>query len=144
MKRLIMGWLLLSALILSVGPIQAQDGGGRQRIESNKIAYITNRLNLTPDQAPQFWAVYNQYSAQKQELNRKVRQLTNRSVQQGLAEQDVLSNLRESNATKQKIADLDQEYMPRFLKIISPAQLAELQNAERSFNKILLDRLNKN
>lgn len=138
-----MSWLLLLGLLPAVSTVQAQDGEGRQKIESAKIGYITNRLNLTTDQAPQFWAVYNEYNARKQELNRKVRQLNTRSVQPGVAEQDVMNNLRESNSAKQKIADLDQEYMPRFLKVISPGQLAELQNAERTFNKMLLDRLNK-
>ncbi len=138
-----MSLLLMSTLLLAVGPVQAQDGEGRQKIESAKIGYITNRLNLTTEQAPQFWSVYNEYSARKQELNRKVRQLNSQSLKQGVAEQDVIRNLNQSNEAKQKIADLDQEYQPRFLKVISAGQLAELQNAERTFNKMLLDRLNK-
>jgi Spy/CpxP family protein refolding chaperone len=143
MKQLLMSWLLLFIILLAVGPVQAQDGEGRQKIESAKIGYITNRLNLTPEQAPQFWPIYNEYSARKQELNRKIRQLNNQSLRQGVADQDVLRNLNQSNDAKQKIADLDQEYQPKFLKVISPGQLAELQNAERTFNKMLLDRLNK-
>jgi len=143
MRQLMMSWLLVLGLLPAVGTVQAQDGEGRQKIESAKIGYITNRLNLTTEQAPQFWAVYNEYNARKHDLSRKVRQLNSRSVQPGVADQDVMNNLRESNTAKQKIADLDQEYMPRFLKVISPGQLAELQNAERTFNKMLLDRLNK-
>ncbi|MCY7359952.1 MAG: hypothetical protein LH609_21370 [Rudanella sp.] len=143
MRQLLMSWLLMSTLLLAVGPVQAQDGEGRQKIESAKIGYITNRLNLTTDQAPQFWPVYNEYSSRKQELNRKIRQLNSQSLKQGVAEQDVIRNLNQSNDAKQKVADLDQEYQPRFLKVISAGQLAELQNAERTFNKMLLDRLNK-
>lgn len=138
-----MSWLLVLGLLTIADPVHAQDGDGRQKIESAKIGYITNRLNLTTEQAPQFWAVYNEYSARKHDLSRKVRQLNSRSVQPGVAEQDVIRNLNQSNEAKQKIADLDQEYQPRFLKVISPGQLAELQNAERTFNKMLLDRLNK-
>ena len=143
MKQLLMNWLLLLGLLAAVDTVQALDGEGRLKIESAKIGYITNRLNLTTEQAPQFWPIYNEYNARKHDMGRKVRELNSRSLQQGAAEQDVLSNLRESNAVKQKIGDLDQEYMPRFLKVITPGQLAELQNAERTFNKMLLDRLNK-
>jgi Spy/CpxP family protein refolding chaperone len=142
MRQLLMSWLLMSTLLLAVGTVQAQDGAGRQKIESAKIGYITNRLNLTTDQAPQFWPIYNEYNSRKQDLNRKIRQLNTQSLKQGVAEQDVLRNLNQSNDAKQKIADLDQEYQPKFLKVISPGQLAELQNAERTFNKMLLDRLN--
>ncbi|TAE29773.1 MAG: hypothetical protein EAZ91_11670 [Cytophagales bacterium] len=143
MRKRIFVNLLWFALVMGASTIHAQDGDGRQKIESNKIGYITNRINLTTDQAPQFWPVYNEYSGKKQELQRKIRQFGNKAVQPGTAEPDVLRSLNQSNDAKQKLADLDQEYMPRFLKVISVGQYAELQNAERTFNKMLIERLNK-
>lgn len=113
------------------------------KIESAKIGMITNRLNLTTDQAPQFWAVYNEYNAKKQELNRRVRQLNNGPSRSNLNNDQLVNGLREVNATKQKLADLDDEYLSRFLKVISPAQLAELYKTEQEFNKMLLQQLNR-
>lgn len=134
---------LLTSLLLTARSAPAQDGSGRQKIESAKIALITNRLNLTPEQAAGFWPVYNEYNAKKQELNRRIRQLSGQSpAQQNLAGEAVLSDLREVNATKQKLADLDDEYLNRFLKVISPQQVKELYNTERMFNKMLLEKLN--
>jgi len=137
MKHVLYSWLLM--LMLTTGVAFAQDG--RQRIESARIAYITNRLNLTTEQAPQFWAVYNEYNGRKQELNRRLRQLSGDPTRPGLTESNALADLKEINATKQKIADLDDEYMSRFLKVISPQQLRELYSSEREFNKMLLNRL---
>lgn len=115
-----------------------------QKIESQKIGYITNRLNLTTEQAPQFWAIYNDYNGKKKDLNRRVRQLTGENSRQGqnLNDAAVLTNLKEVNAAKQKLGDLDDEYLPRFLKVISPTQLQELYKAERSFTRQLLEKLN--
>ncbi|ADB37023.1 Spy/CpxP family protein refolding chaperone [Spirosoma linguale] len=137
-------WIgLLIVLTLTTQLVYAQnDLTGRQKIESAKIGLITNRLNLTTDQAPQFWAVYNDYNAKKQELNRRIRQLNNEPARTGLNDNQLVDGLREVNATKQKLADLDQEYMSRFLKVISPAQLKELYNTEQMFNKMLLNKLN--
>ncbi len=115
---------------------------GRQKIESAKIAMITNRLNITPEQAPQFWAVYNEYNAKRQELNRRVRQLNGEPQRNNLNNNQLVDGLREVNATKQKLADLDDEYLNRFLKVISPAQVAELYKTEQMFNKMLLNKLN--
>ncbi|MEZ0541966.1 Spy/CpxP family protein refolding chaperone [Fibrella arboris] len=142
MKHLLFALLLLTTL--SVGRALAQSD--MQKIESQKIAYITNRLNLTTEQAPQFWAIYNEYNGKKKELNRKVRQLTGENSRQGIAANDaaVLSNLKEVNNAKQKLGDLDDEYMPKFLKVISPTQLQELYKAERSFTRQLLEKLNSN
>jgi Spy/CpxP family protein refolding chaperone len=141
MKHAWMGLAL--GLLLTVHMASAQnDQGGRQKIESAKIGLITNRLNLTTDQAPQFWAVYNEYNAKKQELNRRIRQLNKDPSRTGMNDNQLVNGLREVNATKQKLADLDQEYMNRFLKVISPGQLTELYNTEQMFNKMLLNRLN--
>lgn len=141
MKNAWIGWLIVLTLTAHVAGAQ-NDPSGRQRIESAKIGMITNRLNLTPDQAPQFWAIYNEYNGKKQELNRRVRQLNNDPSRSGLSNDQLMNGLREVNATKQKLADLDDEYMSRFLKVISPAQLAELYKTEQVFNKMLLQKLN--
>jgi hypothetical protein len=55
MKRtVLMTWLFLAGFF-----VHAQNG---TRIETLKIAYITNRLNLSPEEAQRFWPLYNQYS----------------------------------------------------------------------------------
>ncbi len=69
--------------------------------------------------------------------------MNNEPSRSALNNDQLLNGLREVNATKQKIADLDEEYLSRFLKIISPAQLAELYKTEQVFNKMLLQQLNK-
>lgn len=141
MKHAWIGWMI--ALTMTTQLVYAQnDLNGRQKIESAKIGLITNRLNLTTDQAPQFWAVYNEYNAKKQELNRRIRQLNKEPSRSNVNDNQLVDGLREVNATKQKLADLDEEYMSRFLKVISPAQLKELYNTEQMFNKMLLNKLN--
>jgi Spy/CpxP family protein refolding chaperone len=135
---------MLLLLTLLTGAAWAQDGEqtpARQRIEAAKIGLITNRLNLTPEQAQPFWAIYNEYNARKVELNKRMRQLGNQSVRGNLAEADVTANLREMNTTRQKLADLDEEYQNKFLKVISARQVIELYNTEREFNRILLNKL---
>ncbi|MEZ0484711.1 hypothetical protein [Fibrella aquatica] len=142
MKHLVLALLLLTTV--SLGRVMAQSD--IQKIESQKIGYITNRLNLTTEQAPPFWAIYNEYNGKKKDLNRKIRQLTGENSRQGITANDaaVLSHLKELNAAKQKLGDLDEEYMPRFLKVVSPTQLQELYKAERNFNRMLLEKLNSN
>lgn len=142
MKYLFIGWLVSLMFVAQVAKAQ-NEGNGRQKIEAAKIGMITNRLNLNTDQAPQFWAVYNEYNAKKQELNRRVRQLNNTPGRASLNDEQLVNGLREVNATKQKLADLDEEYMDRFLKVITPAQLTELHKTEQEFNKMLLNRLNQ-
>ena len=134
--------IILLFTCLTLGAVQAQDGGGREKIESAKIAMITNRLNLTTDQAQVFWPVYNEYNNRKQELTRKMKQLNTESLRPN--NDNVVDDLKEYNGIKQKLADLDDEYLNKFLKVISPTQLAELYKTEQMFNKMLLNRLKNN
>src|SRR4051812_21621428 len=46
----------------------------REDIEAQKVAFITQKLNLTPEEAQKFWPVYNQYQDKIQELRKKRRQ----------------------------------------------------------------------
>jgi Spy/CpxP family protein refolding chaperone len=142
MRYVFIGWLVSLMFMAQVASAQ-NDGNGRQKIEAAKIGMITNRLNLTTDQAPQFWAVYNEYNAKKQELNRRVRDLNNAPSRSGANDEQLVNGLREVNATKQKLADLDEEYMGRFLKVITAQQLTELYKTEQVFNKMLLNKLNQ-
>ncbi|GAB3330488.1 hypothetical protein GCM10027299_35240 [Larkinella ripae] len=128
--------VLFFGLLLSL-PAAAQNQD-RQKIESAKIGLITNRLNLTPEQAPQFWPVYNEYSDKRRDISRQLR----RSNKPG--GNAPINELNESVELKQKLVDLEKEYNSRFLKVITAQQLQELHNTERMFNKMLMDQLRSN
>lgn len=50
--------LILSGVAQDNTEVQKADGS---RIETLKIAYITQKLNLTTDEAEKFWPVYDKY-----------------------------------------------------------------------------------
>ena len=66
-----------AAMLLALPAAHAQGGagsrpGGRGRagqrlgqLENAKIAFITNRISLTQDQAQKFWPLYNEFSTQR-------------------------------------------------------------------------------
>ncbi|GAB3920331.1 hypothetical protein GCM10028804_14350 [Larkinella terrae] len=129
-------------LVLFVGllfalPALAQNPD-RQKIESAKIGLITNRLNLTPEQAPLFWPIYNEYSDKRRDISRQLRQSNKPGGNSAINE------LNESVELKQKLVDLEKDYNSKFLKVISAQQLQELHNTERMFNKMLMDQLRGN
>ena len=43
----------------------------REKIEVQKIAFITKQLDLTPEEAQKFWPVYNQFSDAKKQLHKQ-------------------------------------------------------------------------
>lgn len=140
-------FLLMTLFTCSISII-AQPRGGRmqekkENIAAMKIAFITQKLDLTPEEAQKFWPVYNQYSDKIQELRKKRRkdgkeakqnldELTDREIEQ-LIDQD-LSN-------HQKELDLEKEYKVKFKSVLPMKKIAKLYAAEEQFKLVLLEKL---
>lgn len=136
-------WLVFGAGLLLTTAASAQNKPGLQRIQNAKIGLITNRLNLTTEQSQQFWPVYNEYEAKKQEVRVAIRRLNAETNNLTASDDRILSDIREMMSLRQKEVDLDKDYMNRFLKIINVRQLAELYKTEQQFTRMLLEKLNR-
>ncbi|MGG7661152.1 hypothetical protein [Dyadobacter sp. BHUBP1] len=112
-----------------------------KKIQDAKVAIITNRLNLTPEQSTDFWPMYNEYSQKRREIHRSQRKIINDKKAEGQNDESVLNNLKEVQELRQKELDLEKEYQNRFLKVITASQVIELYKAERTFNDMLIQRL---
>lgn len=143
MKKIV--FILLLIPIISIAQNrQGGGGGGRlQKIHSAKIGMITERLNLTPEQAPQFWAVYNEYENKKIELKKSIRRTMEEAVSLAATDEKILSAQKQAIALRRKEIDLEEEYMTKILRTITPRQFSELKRTEANFNKMLIERLNE-
>ena len=64
--------LLLFIAFLSNLPGQAQvRKRSHEKIRAYKIAYLTDKLNLTENEAQKFWPFYNKYSKKMMQLHRE-------------------------------------------------------------------------
>src|SRR5665213_1742914 len=54
-------FLLYFFFIIAGFGVQAQNGN---RLEALKIAYITKKMDLSPEEAQKFWPIYNLYAAE--------------------------------------------------------------------------------
>jgi len=135
-------WVAILVTVF-IANANAQDGGN-PKLESAKIGLITNRLNLSAEQAAQFWPVYNDFDAKKKDIRKSLRKLVIETNTLTTSDDKILANLREGLNLQQKEVDLEREYMAKFLKVINVRQLAELYKAEQLFTSMLLKKLNQN
>lgn len=120
MKRYI---LLILIWLGGISLTHAQDDyrGRSEKIQALKIAFITQRLNLTSAEAEKLWPVYDQYEGEIRKL------YSNKN-------DDVLKN-------EQKLLDIRKKYKPAFEKILGPQRLNQLFIAEKDFRDVLIKRL---
>jgi Spy/CpxP family protein refolding chaperone len=140
-KSGVIATMLLCFFAVSTSFAQRRSEEEMKKIQDAKVAIITNRINLTPEQSAVFWPVYNEYAQKRRDLHRAQRKIINDKKSEGKTDEQVLDNLKEVQELKQKELDLEKEYQNRFLKVISANQVVELYKAERTFNEMLIQRL---
>ena len=108
----------------SFAVVKAQDGEDTraEKIKSLKIAFITQKLQLSADEAQKFWPIYDQY---ENDINRL--------------------RLENKNATvidkEEKLLNIRKKYLGSFEKVIGPQRVNKLFSAEKDFRSILIQRL---
>ncbi|MCK5822611.1 MAG: hypothetical protein KAG95_01310 [Bacteroidales bacterium] len=119
----------------------------RERIKIQKIAFITSKLQLTPEEAQQFWPVYNEFDNKIENLNKE----KNKELRNYVLNKD---NISDSESVKVaddfiqygiKLANLKQEYHLQFKKILTAKKVVSLYMAEGQFKQYLIKQIrNKN
>ncbi len=139
MKKII--FIALFLPYLAVAQVKKQGGQRQQKIQTAKIGMITERLNLTPEQAPQFWAVYNEYENKKVDLRKNIRRNMDDAGSLAATDDKIIASLKQVISLRKKELDLEEEFMNKILRTITPRQFSELKKTEINFNKMLIEKL---
>jgi len=138
MKNLLIPLLLLFSLNLS-----AQDQESLDKIESAKIGLITERLQLTPEQAEKFWPLYREYNNKRMELRRELRSARDEVDPQRATEEERKQLIEMGLRIKERELALEQDYSKRMLEVIDSRQLLSLRRAEEDFKRMLIERIER-
>lgn len=111
-----------------------------ERLKSQKVAFLTERVELSTSEAQKFWPVYNEFSAKMdslwhlkksnvRELHQSLESLTSREKEAAID--------RHVSYELQK-AKLEKEYHNKFKTILSIDKVIKLYDAEYEFKKKML------
>lgn len=124
MKKIL---LIITLFVVSLSTVKAQQDDDREKrgekIQALKIAFITQKLDLTADEAQKFWPVYNRYETD-------IRQVMMENKLSG----DAIDN-------EEKILNVKKRYRTDFIKIIGQPKTSILFNSEREFRSVLMHQL---
>ncbi len=144
MKRL----LIIACCVLSLGALAqevdeqvVQDPQVQEKIKNLRIAYISDKLGLTPDQAEKFWPIYREFSDKRREIRQELvdarKELKTDNPDPAKQEELVKLGL----AVKQRELDLEKTYSERLLRVISAQQILTLRKAEGDFQRIIIEQI---
>ena len=120
-----------------------QHGDQHKNIEAQRIAFITQKLELTPDEAKVFWPVYNEYDGKRHELKKSFKNgddFDKLDIDK-LTESEASKLLDEQIIQAQKFLDLRKEYHAKFKSVLPSVKVLKLYDAEREFQKVLIEKI---
>jgi Spy/CpxP family protein refolding chaperone len=144
MKNILKITSLLFFISLSAS---AQNGSIREKLQqkkdqvkSMKIAFITNELKLTPDEAAKFWPLFNEFEDKQKVIRQnKIKNYIDRSQNaEKMSEKDAQSLLNQMESAEEELHQLRKNFVANLKGILPAAKILKLKGAEEEFSKKLL------
>lgn len=135
--------LFLLTICILPAVLLAQSPETLRKIETARIALITERLKLTPGQAEKFWPIYREYTEQRQQLRREYLDARRDVHDPNMTEERSKELLEKGLQFKERQLELEKRYTERLNEVITTQQILHLRRAEEDFRHMLLERLER-
>ena len=131
--------LSLLSLLICFG-MMAQQGANKERkakiLEKKKI-YCNEEVGLTDSEAKNYWAIDAELMEKKKALFKEVKGVRELDLESA-SDAEIKAVIKARLDAQLTVAQLDLDYLDRFLEVITPEQLALMKKAEHSFKKNML------
>ena len=128
--------------LLSFSNIQAQQKqkcNWQEKMMSEKIAFITMELQLTPEEAQVFWPVYNQINQKNKEaqkaMNKAYRAMVKAMEEGSVSDKELNALLDDYLAAKQAHKEAGKGDADQYRKVLPAKKVAKLYVAEENFRR---------
>ena len=117
----------------------------QEKLKALKVAYITEQLELTTDEAQKFWPIYNDYQEKQFDLrHEKMRTILGKldvgNIEK-LSEKEASALLSQMQGVEETLFTLQKKYIKDLQSILSDKKIMKLKKAEGDFNRHLLKQM---
>lgn len=128
---------------MAFAPLAWAMGGCDQRLSKDEFrarqqAYITEKADLTPQEAEAFFPLYFELQDRKHQLNEEAWQLMREGKKENLTDDrydEIMEGVYDARIASDR---LEKTYYGKFKKILSSKKIYQVQRAEMRFHRELL------
>lgn len=114
----------------------------REQIKALKVAFITDELKLTPEEATKFWPIYNAFDDKQLDLkHNKMRTYKDKlkdDQADKMSDKEATVLLAQIESTDDELYLLRKKFNSDLKTVLSPVKILKLKSAEEKFNRKLL------
>jgi hypothetical protein len=111
-----------------------------ERIRSMRIAFITDKLALTPEESQNFWPVYNEFTGALTELKDSAKKPESFD---DMSDDEAVAFLDHSISVEKQAIALKQNYINQLKDLIPVQKIAKLHMIEMEFKKEMLNQVKR-
>jgi hypothetical protein len=114
----------------------------KKMIEAQKIAFITNELALTPEEAQAFWPVYNKFQKIRNEEEKIFRENQKDIIDINLLSDEDAEIIADNHLIHaQRMLDIQKQYYTELKKVLPIKKIIKLHHSEKKFKRLLLEKI---
>lgn len=135
---------LFSMILFTVLASNAQPPKGHgkfdpEQFKANKIAFLSQAMNLTPAEAEKFWPLYNLLENERSRIFEERMKLDDKILHaENLSEREYAALSRKVTSLFKEESDYMTKYNEEFLKILPAKKVVSLYQAEYKFRQGML------
>lgn len=124
---------------------QTERGKMREKIKAEKIAFMTQQLNLSATEAEKFWPIYNTFEASTENIKKRYLAPIRQKMRRGSNVYDAEANMLLDNLViaENKMYEAKVKLFNDLKSAIPAKKIIKLKSVEDAFNRRLLERLKK-
>ena len=117
--------------------------GNRDKIKALKIAFITEKLNLSANEAQQFWPIYNSFEEDMSNLKRQAYNTRKEVDLDAISDEDAVQLLKQIRTNENKKHALENDFIDRLSKVISAKKIILMHKIEDDFKRKMFEEYKK-
>lgn len=109
-----------------------------EQFQEKQRNYITEKAALTPEEAEKFFPIFFELQKERFRIEREARSKVIKERGQKLTDEQWKELLGHTADARIAIAQLEKEYITKYLNVVSPKKLVDIQRAEHSFQSYMI------
>ena len=150
MKKFFYTMIISAAIVAGAGPSMSAhnrcDEGWKEKMMSEKIAFLTVELDITPEEAQSFWPVYNQKEKERDAARHEVikaHKAMSTALEEGKSTKELSALLDAYVAAKVKQDVVDNGSAEAFKTVLPVEKVVKLFVAEEKYRRQYINKLHK-
>lgn len=133
-------FLISTSTFAQGGKLRERFQQKKEQVKSLKVAYITEELKLTSNEAEKFWPLYNAFEEKQMTLRKdKLKNYLDRAENaDDLSEKEATTLITQMENTEEELHQLRKKFVASLKGILPSVKILKLKKAEDEFNRKLL------